>query len=129
MTERTHRNLPKVGPYSRWLRRGAAAKLDARTPEAKFMRALEHQLAAHLGGEPTIAQKMMISRLARIALRLELLEQKFNKNAFTALDDRVYSALTTQFRMMLRALGLESPTLADGGHRAPVSVDELFAEE
>lgn len=120
----TIRNSPKrVGPYSRWLRRGAANKLNAGTPEARFMRAIEVQFAEHLGGEPTIAQRMLISRLARIALRIELFEQKFAGGSFTDLDSRAYGALNTHYRLLLRSLGIAPPS--NVGHRQAVTVDDL----
>jgi hypothetical protein len=55
------RNRPDPGPYSRQLRRGAIARLaDGRSTPGRYIRHLEAKLTAHLGGHPSVAEKLLI---------------------------------------------------------------------
>ncbi len=48
-----------LGPYSRTLRRGAIRdNIDGRSIEGRLIRDLEAQLIAHLGGAPSIVQRL-----------------------------------------------------------------------
>jgi hypothetical protein len=58
---------PAIGPYSRPL---ALAKLDGRTREAALVRRVRAELTAHVGGNPTFPQRMLIDRAAVLALRM-----------------------------------------------------------
>jgi hypothetical protein len=80
----------------------------------------ERDLLEHCGGreQASLAQKLMINRLSRVALRLELMDDKLAAGTATELDVKIYGSLHTQYRMMLRDLGLKSqprrpPSLAD----------------
>ena len=111
--------LPRVGPYSRTLDRGAIGQsIDGRSREGRFLRAFERQMREHVGGLPSTAQRLLISRLARVALRLERFDEKLAAGQLTDHDGRVYGALHNSFRLLLRELGIKGaaarpPTLAE----------------
>src|SRR3954447_18527237 len=113
------RNHDRLGPHSRTLCRGAIGRsIDGRSAEGRFLRAFEAQMTAHLGGQPSAAEVLLISRLARVALRLELFDEKITAGTLTDHDGRVYGALHNSFRLMLRELGLKAappaaPSLAE----------------
>jgi hypothetical protein len=120
-TPKRGRGRPKnqVGPHSRAITRGAIGQMNGRTWEAKFIRTIERQLVEHVGGVPSATQQMLISRMARVALRLEIYDEKIlTEGALTDHDCRVYGALHNTFRLLLRELGLKPaaakvPTLAE----------------
>lgn len=69
---------------------------------------MEAQLVEHVGGEPSATERILIGRLARVALRLELFDEKLaSGGAVTEYDTRVYGALHNSLRLMLRELGLK----------------------
>jgi hypothetical protein len=104
---------PKLGPYSRVLRRGAIARsIDGRSTEGRFLRDFESQMAEHLGGNPSTPERLLISRLARTSLRIMLLEEKMDAGTWTDLDSRTHSGLQSAFRGMLGALSTRSPKSA-----------------
>ena len=70
-------NTARLGPHSRALRRGVVGdQIDGRSREGRFLRAAEAELIAHVGGEPSFGQRILIRRAARAMLRLELLDAK-----------------------------------------------------
>jgi hypothetical protein len=93
----------RLGPHSKLLERGS---LDGRSREGRFLRHCEAELAKHVGGKPSIAQRLLISRLARVALRLELFDEKIAAGTLTDHDARVYGALHNSFRLLLREIGM-----------------------
>src|SRR5215204_5360208 len=66
----------QLGPYSRVIDRGAIGAIDGRSREGRFLRAYEKGLIEHVGGTPTITQRALISRTARLALHLELMDER-----------------------------------------------------
>jgi hypothetical protein len=118
----------KIGPSSRIFARGAIGQLDGRSTEARFLKSVEGELLDHIGPRPTITQRMLVSKTARIMLRLELLEQKeLSGNVLSDRDGRVCGALYNQMRLCFRELGLKqqnatpkAPSLQDiaAKHRA-----------
>jgi hypothetical protein len=115
----TGKSHGRLGPHSRTFNRGAIGhSIDGRSREGRFLRAFEAQLSEHIGGKPSIAERMLISRLARIALRLEMFDEKLSAGTLTDHDGRIYGALHNSFRLMLRELGIKGsvgaqPRLAD----------------
>lgn len=111
MSTKSHKGLPALAPYSRTLNRGAiGASVDGRSREGKFMRSIERQLTDQVGGAPTPLQKLTISRLARVALRLELFDEKLTTGKkLTEHDSRVYGALHNSFRLLVRELSAKQP--------------------
>ena len=76
-------------------------------------------MVKHLGGQPSFAERLLIGRLAKIALRLEMFDEKLNSGQWTELDGKVSHALVNSFRLILRELGIKgsakpnTPTLAE----------------
>ena len=110
----------KVGPYSRKLRRGIISNnIDGRSTLGRFCRDLEAQLVAHVGGRPTIAQKLLIERINKSQVQLDALDEKLQSGRWTGHDQRVYGALLNATRLTLREIGLEAaaatkaPSLTD----------------
>jgi hypothetical protein len=97
------RRQPRLGPYSRKLHRGAISELyDGRSAEGRFIRDLEAQLVAHVGGNPSITQRLLIDRLIKIRLQLDLLDAKLAKGAeggWTPHDSRTHGGLLNAFRL------------------------------
>src|SRR5882762_8665884 len=112
---------PKLGPYSRRLRRGAIGgliEIDGRSAEGRFIRHLEAELTAHVGGNPTIVQRLLIERLIKIRCQLDRLDEKLAGGGWTDHDSRTYGGLLNAYRLTARELGLrataaKTPTLAE----------------
>jgi hypothetical protein len=97
----------------RWVRNSRALDHpfgwgDARTKEARFLKAYEERLLKHLGGEPTVMQTELVRRACRTALRLELLDVDLicGKRRRDPASSREYVSLGTQLIRTLRALGM-----------------------
>src|SRR5262245_21149595 len=101
-------NRRKVGPYSR---AHALASVDCRSQIGRYIRDLAAELAAHVGGDPTPAQRVLIKEAAIKSTRLGMLVDKIFSGA--ALDHdlatRVYLAWANALRRDLEALGLSRP--------------------
>lgn len=110
-----------IGPYSRVIDRGAVGRLiDGRSREGRFLRAYERQLIQHVGGSPSIVQRALISRAARLALHLELIDERSlaGNHQFTTHDHLDYVSWSNALARLLARLGLQpaaspSPTLND----------------
>jgi hypothetical protein len=91
--------------------------MDGRTEIGRFVRNLEAELIAHIGGAPSITQKLMIDRIIRTKLQLDSLDEKLAAGTFTPHDQRTYGALLNAHRLGLRELGKPAaakvPTLAE----------------
>ena len=109
VTALSPRRRRPLGPHSRRLQRGAIANLDGRSTEGRYARALERELTAHLGGSLSVPQKLLLDRVIGIRLRLDALDRKMNKGAWTIYDGRVYGALLNAERLTLRELNLSRP--------------------
>lgn len=80
----------KLGPHSRLLQRGVIGRsIDGRSTEGRYLRDFEARSIQHLGGSPSTTEQLLITRLARIALRIELFEEKMLSGNFTDHDGRV----------------------------------------
>jgi hypothetical protein len=94
-------------------------KLDQRTKGAALIKRIRDDLCAHVGGQPSVAQRMIIDRLAVVTLRLSLFDQKLaSDQPVTDHDSRVYASLHNSYRLLIRELGLRATpapqsTLAD----------------
>ncbi len=101
--------LRPLGPHSRVLTRGALGDVNGRTREGRFLRQIEKELIGQLGREPSFGERLLIRRISRGTLQLELFDQKLStEGEFTAHDARAYSALGNQVRLGLRDLGLKA---------------------
>lgn len=114
------RDRKTLGPYSRTLRRGAiGASLDGRSTTGRFVRDLEAQLVAHVGGAPTITQKLLIGRIVTTTVQLAALDEKLASGSnWTDCDTRTHAALVNRQRLLLRELGMKPaappvPSLAE----------------
>ena len=75
----------------------------------RFCRDLELQLIEHLGGRPTITQRLMIDRLIRTTVQLNQLDDKLLEGRCSELDCRTYNGLVNRQRLLARELGFEAP--------------------
>jgi len=50
---------------------------------------------------------MICARLARVMLRMELLDEKIADGKATELDMKILGGLSSQFRLMLREIGIK----------------------
>ena len=102
-----------LGPHCRALRRGVIGDaIDGRSREGKFLRKCEAELVAQTGGEPSFAQRLLVRRIARAMLKLELFDAKMAGNNWTDHDARTYGGLSNALRSMLRELGLKAAPAA-----------------
>jgi hypothetical protein len=110
---------PLAGPYSRRLQRGSLGDaFDGRSADGRFVRHLEAELVAHLGGNPSIVQRLLIERLIRIRMMLDRLDDKVGSPEWTPYDSRTYGGLLSAYRLTAREIGLKAvpkppPTLDD----------------
>ena len=96
----------KLGPYSRRLRRGAiGVSVDGRSALGRFIRDLEAQLVAHCGGSPTVPQRMLIDRMIKLRVQLDLLDEKVGGPGWTPHDARTYGGMLNAYRLCARDLG------------------------
>jgi hypothetical protein len=97
----------RVGPYSRTLNRGViGATVDGRSTLGRLMRTLEAELVAHVGGKPTVTQRMLIDRAVKIRVQLDLLDEKVARGDWTGHDTRTYGGLHNAYRLTVRELGM-----------------------
>jgi hypothetical protein len=111
---------PRLTLNSRALDRGSIGwSIDGRSREGRFLLAYQAMLAEHLGGSPSRVQRELIRRCARLALHLELQDEKLMTGAppsdHTA---RQYLAWNNALVRTLARLGLQgaaerAPTLAE----------------
>jgi hypothetical protein len=93
-----------IGPYCR---PHALAKLDGRTREAALMRRVLADLTRHVGGAPTVVQRMLIERAAVLTLRLAQLDRKIlADHALTIHDNNHAIAWQNALTRALVALGV-----------------------
>ncbi|TCZ65555.1 hypothetical protein [Roseicella aquatilis] len=94
--------MPQLGPYSRTDR---LAKLDKRTKESRLLHEVRRDLTAHVGGEPTATQRMLIERAAQLSLQLALMERSAEGGALSERNGRQYLAWSGALTRTLRELG------------------------
>jgi hypothetical protein len=99
--------------------------IDGRSKEGRFLSAVQADLVQHIGGSPTVGQSLLIRRIARTMLSLEILDLKLASGNWNECDARTQGGLNNNVRLSLRELGLrppaaKRPSLADvlrGGSR------------
>jgi hypothetical protein len=126
---RPHR-LGFRGPYSRSIDRGAVGgAIDGRSREGRFLRSYERQLTEHIGGKPSVTQRCLIQRAARLALHLELMDERSlaGDHVFTTHDHLHYVSWSNSLARMLARLGLQSA--ATSGKTLDQHLAELAAAE
>jgi hypothetical protein len=84
------------------------------------MRRIREDLVAHVGGKPTVVQRMLIDRATVLSLRLALLDEKITSEiSLTEHDNNYVIAWQNALTRCLVALGVKTaaaqrpPTLAD----------------
>jgi hypothetical protein len=102
----------RFGPHSLPIRDGSPldAFLDPASREAKFVAAIEAGLIEQLGHPPTFSEQLLVRRISRAALRLELFDKKLEGGRWTDRDARTLSALQNAFRLFLRELHIKAAT-------------------
>jgi hypothetical protein len=68
---------------------------------------LEAELVAHVGGKPSITERLIIDQAIKARLQLDALGDKLVAGNFTDHDRRVFGALLNALRLNLRELGLK----------------------
>jgi hypothetical protein len=117
-----------LGPYSKVLRRGAIRdNVDGRSTEGRFIRDMEAQLIAHVGGNPSFVQRLLFDRLIRVRLQLDALERKMG-DGWTDKDSRTYGALLNQFRLTAREIGIKATAPDPGWQEAVYGSDNKAAD-
>lgn len=85
--------------------------IDGRSREGKFILSYQNMLIRHCGGNPSITQRAIINRAARLALHLELFDEKSLKgdHVFTRHDHEHYLWWSNALVRVLKELGLQAP--------------------
>jgi hypothetical protein len=108
--------MPPIGPGSRPER---FAKLDGRTRLAKLSKTLRSELTAHVGGNPSATQSMLIGQAVQLQLHLALLDKQTADGVeMNGHDSRYYLAWSNSLARLLTRIGMKAApvpkaTLAD----------------
>ena len=70
------------------------------------MRHMEAELIKHLGGNPTFPQRLLVERMVKIRMQLDLFEEKLARGSWTPHNARTYGALHNAIRLTAREIGL-----------------------
>jgi hypothetical protein len=106
----------KITPHSRLLARGC---VDGRSREGRFLSACRDELAQHVGGNPSPAERVLIDRLAWLRLHVTLIDEKVSGGSpMSAHDQRAYMAFSNAISRGMRQLGLK------GVAARPLTLDE-----
>lgn len=110
-----------MGAYTRL---HSLAKLDGRRKEAWLMARVREELTAHVGGNPSVSQRLLIERAAILTLRLSLLDQKIvDGEPLTQHDNNYVIAWNRTLTRLLTTLGLEA------ANSAPPRLSDILAKE
>jgi hypothetical protein len=98
-----------LGPYSRIIDRGARGAISGNTWEGRYLRTYEQMLIEHVGGNPNIVQRALITRASRLALHLELMDKRSLSEGkpLTTHDHLHYVSWSNAITRLLARLGLE----------------------
>jgi hypothetical protein len=97
--------MARIGPHSR---PGRLAIIDGRSAEAQAMKRIRDDLARHVGGNPSVTQKMLIERCAVLTLRIQLMDrQQLRDSVLTERNAREYLCWTNSLSRLLRQLGMK----------------------
>ncbi len=100
------RSIDGTSAGSRTISRGAVGGLNGNSAEARFIKTYEAMLTEHCGS-PTAVQRQLIIRASRLALHLELWDQRTipNGGAVTATGHNHYIAWNNALARTLARLG------------------------
>jgi hypothetical protein len=113
-----------LGPYSRVIDRGARGAISGNTWEGRFLASYEAMLVEHVGGNPNIVQRALITRASRLALHLELMDQRSLAEGvpLTTHDHLHYVSWSNAIARLLGRIGIQPAAPP----RRPIA--EIFAE-
>jgi hypothetical protein len=124
LTIRSDGSKPLKNAYSRPLRRGVLGDLDGRSKEGRFLKTIERDLIGQVGGSPSVGQQLLIRRIARAMLMLEILDLKLaNNDNWNQCDAATQGGLNNNVRLCLRELGIK----AAPGKKPPNPLLEHFS--
>jgi hypothetical protein len=104
---------------------GSLGRLDRRTHPGRLARDLGAELIEHIGGNPTVTQRLLIERTIKMNLQLDALDAKLERGEWTANDQRTYGALNNALRLALRELEGMGPRTRN--KKKGPDLDELIA--
>jgi len=111
--------MPLLGPQSTNTR---LAKLDGRTQLAKAAKRRRAELIAHVGGNPSATQTILIDQAVMLSMRISLMDRKtLEGDAMGEGDDRRYLAWANSLSRLMRQLGQKAaprPTVSLADHLA-----------
>ena len=108
MAENQQKTTRPIGPYCRPV---TLAQLDGRTREAALMRRVRTELVAHVGGNPTFPQRLLIERAVILSLRCAQIDAKILEGQPLTLHDSNFAlAWNNALRRTLVELGAEPAT-------------------
>lgn len=94
----------RVDPYSR---PGRWAKIDGRSNEAVLARDIRAALVAHVGGNPTAVQAILIQRAVMLSVHLAMMDRKALEDGALSLHaSRQYLAWSNSLTRTVRELGI-----------------------
>jgi hypothetical protein len=102
------------GTHSRAIDRGGLGwAISGRSREGRFITQYEDMLLRHLGRPPSIVERLLIQRAARVSLHLELMDHRAIAEGvvFSTSDNARYCAWSNGLARLLCKLGLQ-PTEA-----------------
>jgi len=112
----------KIGPYSRpdrW------AIHDGRRSEGKLLRQVREELTKHVGGSPSITQRLLIERTAWMVLHVSMLDSRaLREGGFSEHATKEYLAWSNTIRRSLIALGMKGAATDDSA-----ALSELLGAE
>jgi hypothetical protein len=99
--------MPHIGPYSS---NAILSKPDGRTKEARLVASLRSELIAHVGGSPTVAERMMIDQACELQLRIAKMNREFMRDGEHADgDSQTFLGLNDSLTGLLRILSNKVP--------------------
>jgi hypothetical protein len=81
--------------------------VDGRSKEARLMKSLRTELIAHVGGEPSVTQRILIDQAARLQLRIAMMDREGTDTGMSERRQVEYLAWANTLSRTLRELGLE----------------------
>lgn len=100
-------------------------KLDRRSAESRFLRDVRTELTAHVGGNPSAAQRAIIERMAWLRLHLRIMDNRTAEGReLTERDSRTYLAWVNSLRLLTADLGPAVPLPSD----KPATLKDYLAQ-
>ena len=102
---------PAKKPLSPLTKRSRHQRLDGRTFAGRTERRVVRELTAHVGGQPSAPERILIARAARLVMVIEMLERRLiEKGEVSDHSGRQILAWVNSLRLIMQALGLERPS-------------------